>query len=272
MRHAPIAPRSEFSALPRNSYDVEDAAPSASLRVFHYQYKDNQRESWHAHPQGQLLYSERGVLRVFTPLQTWTLAPMSALWLPSELPHEFYAVGEVAMFSVYLNYSLAQTFWPEGRVFTINALMHQLVLRFSATENVAEGDPVVRESMTHLALHEMRTAPELKRFGLPMPMDRRLLPICQQLIENPANNSTLDFWGDKVGASARTLARLFISETGLSFVQWRQQLRLTEAVTRLAQQIPVRTIANELGYQSVSAFVTLFKKNYGDTPQRYLRM
>ncbi len=272
MRHDPIAPRSELKALWRKSYGVGDALASESLRVFHYLYKDNQRETWHAHPHGQLLYSRRGVLRVITPSKIWTLAPMSALWLPPEIPHEFYAVGEVAMFSLYLDYSLAQTFWRSERVIPVNMLMHQLVLRLSTTNITMQEAPGVRESLTHLAIHEIRNAPELTHFVLPMPKDRRLLPICQHLIDSPDNNSTLNFWGDKVGASSRTLARLFISETGLSFVQWRQQLRLTEAVTRLAQQIPVGTIANDLGYHSVSAFVTLFKKHYGDTPQRYLRM
>jgi AraC-like DNA-binding protein len=74
-----------------------------------------------------------------------------------------------------------------------------------------------------------------------------------------------------VGASPRTLARLFREETGLSFGQWRQQLRIVEGVARLALDVPVSTIAVELGYQSASAFIPMFRKTLGDTPQRYLK-
>ncbi|WP_251863537.1 helix-turn-helix domain-containing protein [Achromobacter sp. Marseille-Q4962] len=88
---------------------------------------------------------------------------------------------------------------------------------------------------------------------------------------NPENNDTIDQWSEHVGASTRTLTRLFREETGLSFGQWRQQLRLVETIARLAQGVSVSTVASELGYRSASAFISMFRETLGDTPQRYLK-
>jgi AraC-like DNA-binding protein len=59
--------------------------------------------------------------------------------------------------------------------------------------------------------------------------------------------------GAKVGASERTLARLFREETHLSFSEWRQRIRLLEAVCNLARGVTVSKLAHELGYASASA-------------------
>lgn len=91
------------------------------------------------------------------------------------------------------------------------------------------------------------------------------------MLSYPQNDDIIERWGERVGASNRTVARLFKEETGLSFGQWRQQLGLAEAVARLALDVPVATIATELGYQSSSAFISMFRKTPGNTPQRYLK-
>lgn len=77
--------------------------------------------------------------------------------------------------------------------------------------------------------------------------------------------------GKKVGASERTLARLFREETQLSFSEWRQQIRLLEAVCNLARGVAVGQLAHELGYASPSAFIAMFRKKLGVSPQRYIQ-
>ena len=104
---------------------------------------------------------------------------------------------------------------------------------------------------------------------LPTPRDPRLARIAHALQENPARKETLAEWGKDVGASNRTLARLFTREMGMSFRRWREQLRLVFAIERLAAGEPVTSVAMELGYDSVSAFIQMFRKNLGATPSRY---
>ena len=104
---------------------------------------------------------------------------------------------------------------------------------------------------------------------LSIPVDARLKKIYQQLSNNPGNNRTLEDWGKIVGATGRTLARRFRLETGMTFGQWRQQIRILEALKRLARHEAVTTVAIELGYDSPSAFISMFKKALGKTPGQY---
>jgi len=114
-------------------------------------------------------------------------------------------------------------------------------------------------------IRNMRIAP----LALPIPVDERLRKMFTHLKQNPGDNMTLEAWGKKVGATGRTLARHFRSETGMSFIQWRQQIRILEALKRLGAGEPVIAVAIDLGYDSPSAFISMFKKALGKTPGRY---
>ena len=106
---------------------------------------------------------------------------------------------------------------------------------------------------------------------LPMPTDALLKKISEALTVNPGDNRTLEDWGKSVGATDRTLARLYRLETGMSFRQWRQQMRILESLRRLGRQEEVSTVALELGYNSPSAFIAMFKKALGKTPGQYFK-
>ena len=104
-----------------------------------------------------------------------------------------------------------------------------------------------------------------------MPSDRRLRPIAAELLKNPACGLSIEEWGGRVGASGRTLARLFIAETGLSFTRWRTQCRLLLARARLAEGESVTTVAHAMGYASDSAFIAMHRRVYGESPARLWR-
>ena len=87
----------------------------------------------------------------------------------------------------------------------------------------------------------------------------------------PASRKTLNDWAGSLGLSARTLARLFAAQTGMTFRQWQRQARLLEALVRLAENQPVTTIAYDLGYESPSAFIYAFRRALGTTPKRYFQ-
>ena len=73
------------------------------------------------------------------------------------------------------------------------------------------------------------------------------------------------------GVTARTAARLFVKETGQTFGQWRQQLRLLVALEHLGGGASVTQVALEVGYSDVSSFIAVFRDAFGDTPARYFR-
>ena len=104
---------------------------------------------------------------------------------------------------------------------------------------------------------------------LPSAADRRLTRIAETLLADPADPRTLADWAQSIGASERTLARLFTRETGMTFGQWRQQVRLLAALARLACGGSVTDVAFDLGYASQSAFIAMFRRTLGKTPGRY---
>jgi AraC-like DNA-binding protein len=93
--------------------------------------------------------------------------------------------------------------------------------------------------------------------------------VCDAILAAPADARALEAWAAEAGASARTLARLFQRETGMSFAQWRQQARLLESLRRLAAGDAVTAVAIDCGYRSPSAFAAMFRRALGVAPTAY---
>jgi AraC-like DNA-binding protein len=106
---------------------------------------------------------------------------------------------------------------------------------------------------------------------LPAPQHPRAIRVADLLMSDPSDTVTLAALGSTFAISPRTLARQFISDTGLTLGQWRRQFRLTHALTLVASGRPVKDVALEVGYESASAFVAAFKRALGTTPARLFR-
>lgn len=227
-------------------------------------------EDWHTHQHLQLVYTTHGVLRVGTPDGSWTLGPYQGLWIASRVLHELQAVSQTVAYSVYLDTDMHPQRDVECHVQAISPLFHELVAALVADRKAEQPDRRL-SLIIPLLQQEISDANRDFKKGLPLPKDRRLQVICSELLAAPGNNESLDNWAVRVGATDRTLERLFKMETGLTFGQWRQQLRLSESIAQLAEGVPVSTIALKLGYQTSSAFITMFKKAMGESPQQYLK-
>ena len=103
----------------------------------------------------------------------------------------------------------------------------------------------------------------------PLPNDPRLAPICRHLLEQPSLETSIDDMTQRLGMSRRTFTRLFRQQTGISFVEWRQQACLLAAVVRLGNGESVTRVAIDLGYSSSSAFTSVFRRVLGEVPSRY---
>ena len=221
----------------------------------------------HAHPRHQLIHASSGVMRISTPQSAFVVPPHRAVWMPAHVVHDVRMAGAVAMRTLYVTPEAVASLPKECGVVAVSPLLRELILRATSLpllydENGAEGRVMA------LILDELRVLPVLP-LNLPMPRDARLLKICRAILDDPSDTSTLAGWGKRIGASSRTLARGFQRETGLSFARWRQQARLLEALSRLAQGHSVTTIALDLGYDSPSAFTNMFRRALGRTPSTY---
>ena len=221
----------------------------------------------HSHPRGQLVHAARGLMWVEVPGGTWAVPPRCALWIPAGVPHSLRMVGPVAMRTLYVDTRTVGDLPSDCRVIEVSALLHALIL--AAVDEPMEYDEDSRGGrIVGLILDELRAAKRAP-VHLPMPHDRRLARLCAALMAAPDRKDTLDEWGEAVGGSGRTLARLFRTETGMSFAEWRQRARLVLALSRLAEGESVGSVARALGYRSPSAFTQMFRKTVNRVPGEY---
>ena len=223
----------------------------------------------HRHPRGQLLYAGRGVMRVVAGGGRWVVPPSQAVWLPPETEHEVWFPGEVLLHSLFVDPSAVEGLPEHCAVLEVVPLLRELILRTAEVgEDYGASGPEMR--LMRVILDELLRARQA-RLHLPMPQDARVRRVTEGLITEPGDNRTLDAWSETACTGPRTLARLFVRETGLTFGAWRQRLRLMEAVDRLGAGQRVTQVAFDLGYESLSAFVEMFRKQLGQPPGRYLR-
>lgn len=91
------------------------------------------------------------------------------------------------------------------------------------------------------------------------------------LIRNPGDKRNIEEFADLTYVSSRTLARLFIRETGLTFGDWRKQVRVIAAIEKLEKGISISQISSDLGYNTPSAFIEMFRNEFGISPSKYLK-
>ena len=134
-------------------------------------------------------------------------------------------------------------------------------------DDYAADDPAGR--LVAVIVDQLAAAPVATQGRVPMPAHPRLEKIVSGLIDNPADGRTLDAWARVAGASARTLLRLFRDETGLGFEEWRAELRVSTAIAWLSEGRRVTDIAFDLGYESPSAFIAMFRRRTGVSPRKF---
>ncbi|WP_249208616.1 AraC family transcriptional regulator [Magnetospirillum sulfuroxidans] len=222
----------------------------------------------HRHSRSQLLYAVTGIITVITETGRWMVPPDHALWVPAGMEHSVRPHGRVSMRSIYVSPD-AVTLPAICRVVAVTELMHGLIVE--AVKLPRRVPPGSRAALIMaLVAEELPLLPE-RPLGLPLPAEPRLAALCQSFLSNPSPHATIDHWAERLAMSRRTFTRVFRRETGLGLAAWRQQACLFAALPRLAAGEAVTTVALDLGYDSVAAFTTMFKRALGRPPSRYLR-
>lgn len=223
----------------------------------------------HQHDWAQLAYPLRGGIRISAAGMTWLVPALRAVWIPPHIEHDLLMLGEVEFRTVYIAPEVAPLPLDACSVIEVSDLMRALFEALSEADQERPEASLRQRQVTALLLTEIRRAPPLS-LGLPMPNDRRLQALCQALIDDPGSPLALESWADRVGASARTLARLFQDEFKMSFGAWRQQLRLARALDLIGRGCPLGEVADRLGYASPAAFSAMFKRAFGVPPSRFM--
>ena len=255
----------EIITIPDNDDDLDNAPRPVTWRS--RDFDTPHIVARHSHTRAQFLYASEGVMEVHTPAGIWVVVPNRAVWLPPNEPHEVRSRGNLRMRNLYFDPKRLSGLPPVCSVVTVSPLLRELALQVFSLDPLYDEEGADGRLMGVL-LDQIRAVPS-QPLHLPLPRDKRLQRITETIGIDPADKRTLKDWADVANASERTLARLFKDDVGMTFGQWRQQARLLAALKLLADGQPVGGVALDLGYDSQSAFITMFRKTLGTTPRRY---
>ena len=221
----------------------------------------------HAHPRGQLLWAEKGVLRVTGEETVWVVPTTHAMWIPSGISHQVSSETNTQTRNIYIDpaYSVRQHEQNIVMV-TMSPLMQEIILRFTDKKKILTEDR--RNRLGLVAIDELEVL-EATDLYIHSGRDPRLQRLVSYIVQNPNQSLPLTALSTLAGASVRTIERLFRAETGMTFRQWRSRFRLMNALVQLAQGESSTAVAHDLGYKSVSSFINAFKLQFGCTPQEY---
>jgi AraC-like DNA-binding protein len=226
----------------------------------------------HSHRRGHLVYAARGVLAVHTELGTSVAPANRVAWTPAGSNHYHRAHGRSDMRILFLPASLARAFPDRPAVFMVSALAREVLLALTGPRNYDPEAVAIKSAaaarLRRVLVDELEAAQE-QPLQLPEPEDDRLRRVARLLYEDPASDLSLAELGRTVGASPRTLSRLFHDELGMTFYEWRTQLRIYHALVLLADGLDTTSVAYACGWSNPSNFIAAFRKIIGTTPGRY---
>lgn len=227
----------------------------------------------HQHPWSQFTYCASGLMQVRVTqggVQTTFIVPSTrAVWIPPQVQHTVVVLETAELRTVDIDPRVLPPNWSDCRVLVVNKLLRELILALEGSEVSPREDALMALTADEIA----RAATQ--DLGVPMPHpehgDKRLRALCEAVLRDPAEKSQLREWVTEVGASERTMARLFKGELGISYQQWRTQAVLAHALPQLTRGVPVAQVAAAAGYASDSAFSAMFKQAMGKAPSHFLR-
>jgi AraC-like DNA-binding protein len=244
--------------------DLSDR-PAVALRVDFSDYEAEVPQ--HQHRQGQLVLALHGAVTCTAANGLWIVPPGCGIWIPGGVPHSNQVTSN-ARLSYLLVQPDAAVLPQECCTLAVSPMLREMILHLAdGPDSFASDDHVGR--FVRVLLDELALMPK-KGLELPVSSHPKIAVIATALTAKPSDRRTLGEWADHVAMSERSLKRLMVQETGLTFGQWRRQLHLVIALRELASGATVQTVSSDLGYESATAFIVMFKKALGTTPTRYV--
>lgn len=222
----------------------------------------------HIHSWGQVIFASRGVMQVDAGKWRWNIPPMRCLWVPAGVEHTIAIVSETWMRTIYLRPDLAANMSPDCKILDVTPLLREVILETVRLKMLSE-TVASHINLAKVLVDQLTAAGELS-LKIAMPQDVRAARLAEIISADPSDKRPLAELAKLAGASARTLERSFVQETGLSVGRWRQRVRLMHGIRLLIEGASVNEAAYASGYESPSAFVAMFKREMGTTPRRYL--
>ncbi|EFG2885575.1 AraC family transcriptional regulator [Escherichia coli] len=220
----------------------------------------------HAHRKGQLVIVLHGAVTTRAPAAWWVVPPQSGVWIPGGVRHANHATPNAQLCFLFVEPGVA-ALPDQCCTLAINPMLREMILWLA--DHPGGYAPDSHEEQVALTLTQELSRAPVQSFHLPISENQKLQKMAEMLTDRPDDRGTLTDWAIRLAVSERTLNRLIQRETGLSFGRWRQQFHIMVALRELAAGRSVQQVAGMLGYESVTAFITMFCKALGQSPHRY---
>lgn len=241
------------------------AAPDTGFGSTLWDVPTDTRWLAHVHDDHELVQVLSGSFSIECANVSWLVPPTVGVWIPAGVAHRASATRGTRFYCQYVDPARCPVRWTRITSVTISPLLAELIALLHRDDL-----PRGRRANAERVLFDELQPVEVAGIELPMPTDDRAAALAHALLRDPADQRSLDDWGYSIGASPRTLTRVFAAETGMSFADWRVQARLRAAIGHLAGGTPVAVTARAVGYRSTSAFIATFRRATGLTPLEYV--
>jgi len=238
--------------------------PAIALRL---DFSDYDAEGpLHQHRQGQLVLALHGAVTCTTAHGLWIVPLGCGVWIPGGVPHSNQVTSNARLSYLFVEPGAA-AMPQECCALSVSPMLREMILRLAdLPDSYAPDNHVGR--LVRVLLDELAMMPK-DGLALPVSNHPKIALIAATLTADPGDRRTLGEWATHIAMSERSLKRLMVQETGLTFGRWRRQLHLVIALRELASGATVQRVSSDLGYESVTAFIVMFKKAFGTTPTHY---
>ncbi|MGY0490131.1 helix-turn-helix domain-containing protein [Streptomyces sp. WG-D5] len=220
----------------------------------------------HSHPFHELVWVRGGTLTSRVDDRVFTVSEGHGLWMPAGVAHAGRSTAGARFHDAFFapDRTPPAFAFAEPKAITMTPLLEALLSHLSRPDL----DEAARTRAEAVVFDVIE--PSERQFTLQLPNDPRIDPIAEALLDDPGDPRSLEEWAARLGISDRTVTRAFRQATGLSFVQWRQLLRVHRALTLLSEGFDVMTVSETLGYARPSSFIATFRRVMGTTPGAFL--
>ncbi|WP_201496766.1 AraC family transcriptional regulator [Rubrivivax sp. A210] len=221
----------------------------------------------HRHAWGEFVYAFSGVMEIKLADRHFLAPPHYGVWLPPEVEHLGLNRLEACHCSLYIEAEHCAGLPDTPCALSVRPLVRALL------EHLREHTPGLPrghgdERLLQVLVDQLAQAPRAGSY-LPGSDDPLLAPVLQTLEDEPGDNRPLAELALAAHTTERTLVRRCQRELGMPFAEWRQRLRVVKALPRLEAGEKVEAIALDLGYGGASAFIAMFRRLMGVTPDEY---
>lgn len=257
--------------MAKTTHLVDFDSDSYQQQVIAFRLMNGEEEDeipMHQHRKCQLVMPLTGFVRSTIDNSVWIVPAHCAVWIPSQIIHKNTISPDANLCMLYIDPDVSNM--PDkGCTLSISPLLRELIITLSSRDKYySESDSTGR--LVSVLIDELCSMPT-ERFDFPIPTEPRLNKVANLLLKNPADRKTVSQWASQFAMSERTFSRLVKQEIGMTFGRWRGQLHIIMALQKLSSKESVQRIAEDLGYESASAFITFFKKTLGKSPKKYMK-